>query len=211
MNSTSLGVAASIAVGSTLQTLIAAFALQRWVGVVALFESGSGNARLHRHRGRKLPHRRELGRRDASARGRRRHVELSRLLADLVARRPDRHARLRAGFPDLAPVAAGRAQAMARGRDVPVVCPACGHDHDRLCRPHARPGPGKSAHVPAAAHPRLDRLPIQAERRGTRSLPRIRDRDRRDRERRGALRRREVERITARCSRPSSASPPSWR
>ena len=41
MNLTSLGIAASIAVGSTLQTLVAAYALQRWVGVAALFESGS--------------------------------------------------------------------------------------------------------------------------------------------------------------------------
>ncbi len=42
VNATSLGIAASIAIGSTVQSLIAAFALQRWVGVATLFESGSG-------------------------------------------------------------------------------------------------------------------------------------------------------------------------
>lgn len=42
VNLTSLGVAASIAVGSTLQTLVAAYALQRWVRVTSFFESGSG-------------------------------------------------------------------------------------------------------------------------------------------------------------------------
>ncbi|HEX9708082.1 MAG TPA: MASE1 domain-containing protein [Steroidobacteraceae bacterium] len=41
LNLTSLAVAASIATGSTLQALAAAFALQRWVGVARLFESGS--------------------------------------------------------------------------------------------------------------------------------------------------------------------------
>ena len=42
MNLTSFVVAASIAVGSTLQSLVVAYALQRWVGVAALFDSGSG-------------------------------------------------------------------------------------------------------------------------------------------------------------------------
>ncbi len=41
LNLTSLLVAASIATGSTLQALVAAIALQRWVGVAKLFESGS--------------------------------------------------------------------------------------------------------------------------------------------------------------------------
>jgi len=41
VNQTSLVVAASIAVGSTIQSLITALALQRWVGVATLFESGS--------------------------------------------------------------------------------------------------------------------------------------------------------------------------
>lgn len=40
-NLTSLGIAASIAAGSTLQALLAAYALRRWVGVATLFESGS--------------------------------------------------------------------------------------------------------------------------------------------------------------------------
>jgi diguanylate cyclase (GGDEF)-like protein len=40
LNLTSLLVAASIATGSTLQALAAAIALQRWVGVAKLFESG---------------------------------------------------------------------------------------------------------------------------------------------------------------------------
>lgn len=41
VNLTSLGIAASISVGSTIQALVAAYALRRWVGVDALFESGS--------------------------------------------------------------------------------------------------------------------------------------------------------------------------
>jgi len=41
LNLTSIAVAMSIATGSTLQALAAAFALQRWVGVAGLFESGS--------------------------------------------------------------------------------------------------------------------------------------------------------------------------
>jgi diguanylate cyclase (GGDEF)-like protein len=41
VNLTSLGIAASIAVGSTFQALVSAYALRRWVGVAALFESGS--------------------------------------------------------------------------------------------------------------------------------------------------------------------------
>ena len=41
INVTSLAVAAAIAVGSTLQALLGAFLLQRWVGVGRLFERGS--------------------------------------------------------------------------------------------------------------------------------------------------------------------------
>jgi diguanylate cyclase (GGDEF)-like protein len=41
VNLASHTIAASIAVGSTLQTLVAAYSLKRWVGVDALFESGS--------------------------------------------------------------------------------------------------------------------------------------------------------------------------
>ena len=61
----------SIAVGSTVQALVCAGAIRRWVGVSQVFETGPATLMFTGHRRGRLPHRLDLGRRDAERRGRR--------------------------------------------------------------------------------------------------------------------------------------------
>ena len=69
-SATNLGIAASIGVGSTLQALLGAFLLKRWVGVGRLFESGPAVLALCGHRDAVLRAGPHLGRHDSASRGR---------------------------------------------------------------------------------------------------------------------------------------------
>ena len=193
----SVVIALSIAAGSTIQALVCAGATRRWVGVAKVFETGPATLAFTGIAVVSCLIASSWGVATLSVAGLLAASNFLASSADLVARRPDRRDRLRAGLPDMAPVAADRPQTLANRRVDRFVRIARRDDHNRLRGARAGPGRAEPLDLPAAPLPRVDRVPLPAERRRPRRVPPFRDRGRRDRERHRPVRRRKDDRLVA--------------
>ena len=191
-------IALSIAAGSTVQALACAGAVERWVGVNKLFETGPATLAFTGIAVVCCLIASSLGRRDPECRGRGRGLGFpfqswqTWWLGDLI------------GVIVFAPVFLTWRQSLQIGRkpwrigeSIASFALLAVTTAIVFAAPPPGAGRGNSTDLPALACARLDCVPVPAGRRRARRVPPVRDRDRRDRERHRSVRRRQDERVAA--------------